>query len=53
MFGIVAYGVETIGEGCLFQEIWYILKPTCVTAWGQSKGIAIVQHFLVLTTLLL
>lgn len=44
MFGIVAYGVGTIGKGCLFQEIWYILKPTCVTAWGESKGIAIVQH---------
>ena len=53
LFSIVAYGVGTIGEGCLFQEIWYILKPTCVTAWGQSKGIAIVQHFLVLKTLLL
>ena len=51
MFGIVAYRVGTIGEGCLFQEIWYMLKPTHVTAWGQSKGIAKVQHFLVLTTL--
>ena len=51
MFGIVAYGVGAIGEGCLFQEIWYILKPTRVTAWGESKGIVIVQHLLVLTTL--
>lgn len=51
LFSIVAYGVGTIGEGCLFQEIWYILKPTCVTAWGESKGTAIVQHLLVLTTL--
>ena len=53
LFGIVAYEVGTIREGCLFQEIWYILKPTHVTVWGQSKGIAIVQYFLVLTTLLL